>query len=221
MVTDTLARGLQVVDTLEVQVLVDNVTDSLSTVPKDVTNEVAVLLKNGTLQQAAGEYRCCAHHGLSLIITARVGDSKQTLVFDAGPEAYTVTRNGALLKVPFGDAGAVVLSHGHWDHAGGLVEAVRQVAAVNGGRRLECHVNPGMFVPRGTLRHGREPLPQKAVPSPQELAAAGAIVVNDAQSRLMLGNCFYPMSTKTSRLSTSSTPSVSPSIRSKSVSSAT
>jgi 7,8-dihydropterin-6-yl-methyl-4-(beta-D-ribofuranosyl)aminobenzene 5'-phosphate synthase len=191
MVTDTLARGLQVVDTLEVQVLVDNVTDSLSTVPKDVTNEVAVLLKNGTLQEAAGEYRCCAHHGLSLIITARVGDSKQTLVFDAGPEAYTVTRYGALLKVPFGDVGAVVLSHGHWDHAGGLVEAVRQVAAVNGGRRLECHVNPGMFVPRGTLRHGREPLPQKAVPSPQELAAAGAIVVNDAQSRLMLGNCFY------------------------------
>ena len=186
-----ITRNLLAVDALEVQVLVDNVTDSLSTVPKDVTNEVPVLMKNGTLKMAAGEYRCCAHHGLSLIITARIGNDKQTLVFDAGPEAYTVTRNGALLKVPFGDAGAVVLSHGHWDHAGGLVEAVRQVAAANGGRRVECHVNPGMFVTRGTLRHGGEPLPQKPVPSPQELAAAGATVVNAPEARLLLDNCFY------------------------------
>jgi len=186
-----VTRGLRAVDTLEVQVLVDNVTDSLSTVPKDVTNEVPVLMKNGSLRMAAGEYRCCAHHGLSLIITARAGGERQTLVFDAGPEAYTVTRNGALLKVPFGDAGAVVLSHGHWDHAGGLVEAVRQVTAANGGKRVECHVNPGMFVPRGTLRHGGEPLPQKPVPSPQELAAAGATVVNAPEARLLLDNLFY------------------------------
>jgi len=102
-----VARDLKPVDALEVQVLVDNVTDSLSTVPKDVTNEVGLLMRNGTLKMAAGEYRCCAHHGLSLIITARAGKEKRTLIFDAGPEAYTVTRNGGLLKVPFGEAGAV------------------------------------------------------------------------------------------------------------------
>lgn len=186
-----VARKLVPVDALEVTVLVDNVTDSLSTVPKDVTNEVTVLMKNGTLKLAAGEYRCCAHHGLSLIITARTGSDKQTVVFDAGPEAYTVTRNGVLLKIPFGDAGAVVLSHGHWDHAGGLVEAVRQVTAANGGRRVEAHVNPGMFVPRATLRHGGEPLPQKAVPDPKELAAAGATVVNRPEARLLLDSLFY------------------------------
>ncbi len=186
-----ITRGLQAIDAIEVQVLVDNVTDSLSTVPAGVTNEVPLLLKRGTLKESAGEYRCCAHHGLSLIITARIGDSKQTLVFDAGPEAYTVTRNGALLKIPFGDAGAIVLSHGHWDHAGGLIEAVRQVRAANDGRRLECHVNPGMFVPRGTLRHSGDPLPQKAVPSPGELADAGAIVINKPEARRLLDNCFY------------------------------
>ncbi len=186
-----MTRGLQAVDSITVQVLVDNVTDSLSTVPAGVTNEVPILLKNGTLKEAAGEYRCCAHHGLSLIISTQIGRDKQTLVFDAGPEAYTITRNGALLQVPFGDAGAVVLSHGHWDHAGGLIEAVRQVVAANGGRRLECHVNPGMFVPRGTLRHGRDPLPQKAVPSPGELADAGAIVINEPEARRFLNDCFY------------------------------
>jgi 7,8-dihydropterin-6-yl-methyl-4-(beta-D-ribofuranosyl)aminobenzene 5'-phosphate synthase len=190
MANDVL-RNLLAVDSVEVNVLVDNVTDSLSSVPGDVVNEVPLLMKNGTLKMAAGEYRCCAHHGLSLIITVRSGAERQTLVFDAGPEAYTVTRNGALLQIPFGDAGAVVLSHGHWDHAGGLTEAVRLIAAQSGGRRLECHVNPGMFVPRGTLRHGGDCLPQKPVPSPDELASAGATVVNSADARLLLGNCFY------------------------------
>ncbi len=189
--SQAVARSLLPVDSLEVQVLVDNVTDSLSTVPKDVTNEVSLLMKNGSLKMAAGEYRCCAHHGLSLVITARAGGDKRTVIFDAGPEAYTVTRNGALLKVPFGDASAVVLSHGHWDHGGGLVEAVRQVTAANGGRRVECHVNPGMFVPRGTLRHGGEPLPQKPIPSPGELTEAGATVINEPQARLILEKCFY------------------------------
>jgi 7,8-dihydropterin-6-yl-methyl-4-(beta-D-ribofuranosyl)aminobenzene 5'-phosphate synthase len=186
-----LAAQLLAVDALDVAVLVDNVTDSLSTVPAGVTNEVSTLMKNGSLPMAAGEYRCCAHHGLSLVITARSGRDRQTLIFDAGPEAYTVTRNGALLKIPFGDARAIVLSHGHWDHAGGLVEATPLVARANGGSRIECHVNPGMFVPRGTLRHGGECLPQKAIPSERELAAAGATVVNEPEARLLLERMFY------------------------------
>src|SRR5436853_2313544 len=156
----------------------DNVTDSLSTVPAGITNEMPMLLKHGTLPVSAGEYRCCAEHGLSLVITATAGGEKRTLIFDAGPEAYGIARNGALLKTPFGDAGAIVLSHGHWDHAGGMLEAVRLVNVHNGGRGVECHVNPRMFVARATLRFGGEPLRQKPVPGPGELADAGAIVVN-------------------------------------------
>lgn len=188
---DPVLDALVAVDALEINVLVDNVSDSLSSVPDDVTNEVPLLMRSGTLKMAAGEYRCCAHHGLSLVITTTVGDVSQTLIFDAGPEAYTVTRNGALLQIPFGKARAVVLSHGHWDHAGGLTEAVRLVTANNGGEPVECHVNPGMFVPRGTLRHGGDCLPQKPVPSPAELERAGARVVNRPESRLLLDDHFY------------------------------
>ena len=185
------AARLIPVDALEVSVLMDNVTDSLSTVPKDVVNEIPFLMKNGTLKMSAGEYRCCAEHGLSLVITARVGHDSQTLIFDGGPEAYGITRNGALLKTPFGDAGAVVLSHGHWDHAGGLTEAIRLVSSQNGGKRVECHVNPDMFAIRATKRYGGEPFPQKPIPGPEELAAAGATVVNSAEARLLLDGLFY------------------------------
>jgi 7,8-dihydropterin-6-yl-methyl-4-(beta-D-ribofuranosyl)aminobenzene 5'-phosphate synthase len=189
--TGSVARNLVEVDGLEVLVLVDNVSDSLSTVPRDVRNETAALRKAGSLPISAGEYRCCAHHGLSLVITARAGRDRQTLIFDAGPEAYAVSRNGALLKAPFGDAGAVVLSHGHWDHAGGLVEAIRLVAEQSGGRRFECHVNPGMFAERGMMRLGSECLLQKPVPIPSELIEAGAFVVNEPEARLLLDSLFY------------------------------
>jgi len=188
--TAARARDLVALDAIEVNVLVDNVTDSLSTVPAGVTNEIPLLMRNGTLKIAAGEYRCCAFHGLSLVITARVGTDRQTLVFDAGPEAFAVTRNAALLKLPFGDAGAVVLSHGHWDHAGGLAQAVKLAADASGGRRVECHVNPDMFVTRATTRSGGVLL-QKPIPSPEELAAAGAHVVNAREARLLLDRTFY------------------------------
>jgi 7,8-dihydropterin-6-yl-methyl-4-(beta-D-ribofuranosyl)aminobenzene 5'-phosphate synthase len=170
---------------------VDNVTDSLSTVPRDVRNEITVLRKADSMPIAAGEYRCCAQHGLSLVITARIGRDRQTLIFDAGPEAYAISRNGALLKPAFGDIGAIVLSHGHWDHAGGMVEAARLVAAANEGRRFECHVNPGMFVERGTMRLGGECVQQKAIPIPAELIEAGAFVVNAPEARLLLDSTFY------------------------------
>ena len=58
---------------------------------------------------------------------------------------YTLARNGDRLQIPFGEVGAIVLSHGHWDHGGGLPEAIRLVISAKRGRRVPCHVNDGMF----------------------------------------------------------------------------
>ncbi|MGZ5125145.1 MAG: MBL fold metallo-hydrolase, partial [Burkholderiales bacterium] len=73
-----------------------------------------------------------------------------------------------------------------------LVEAIRLATQGTGGsRRVECHVNPGMFVTRATTRPGGEYLLQKPVPSPAELGEAGAIVVNRPEARLLLNRTFY------------------------------
>jgi hypothetical protein len=98
----TVARSLMAVDTLEVSVLVDNGVDPLSSVPEWVTGENTVLRAKG-LMLMSGHARCCAAHGLSLVITARIGSDIQILLFDAGPEAYTVARNGERLRTPFGE----------------------------------------------------------------------------------------------------------------------
>jgi len=60
--------GLAPVDTVDVRVLVDNVTDF-------------ALLRGACL--------CCAAHGLSCLLTLRRGDSVHTVLFDAGPEDRT------------------------------------------------------------------------------------------------------------------------------------
>jgi 7,8-dihydropterin-6-yl-methyl-4-(beta-D-ribofuranosyl)aminobenzene 5'-phosphate synthase len=186
----SFADGLRQVDALDVQVLVDNVTDSLSTVPQGVIHEWGHLRESGDFV-LSGEALCCAAFGLSLVITARVGSERRVLLFDAGPEAYAFARNGERLKIAFGNVGAIVLSHGHWDHAGGLVEAVHKVVSSNGGKPVDCHVNPGMFVTRAAQLPDGRYLPFKDIPSAEALSDAGATVVNSPAPRLLLDDLFF------------------------------
>lgn len=69
----------------------------------------------------SGQNICCAHHGLSLLISVQLGTEKRTLLFDAGPEGATFLRNAGILAVDFAAVEAVVLSHGHWDHVYGVM----------------------------------------------------------------------------------------------------
>ena len=188
--TAAITHALRPVDGLGVHVLVDNITDSLSTVPQAVMHEWGHLRASGNLV-LSGEALCCATFGLSLVITARVGNAHHVLLFDAGPEAYAIARNGDRLKIAFENVGEIVLSHGHWDHAGGLLEAINKIVSSNGGKRVTCHVNPGMFVTRALHFPDGGYVSFKDVPSVEALTGAGAVVVNSVEPRLLVEDLFY------------------------------
>jgi 7,8-dihydropterin-6-yl-methyl-4-(beta-D-ribofuranosyl)aminobenzene 5'-phosphate synthase len=171
------------VDRLDVLVLVDNATDSLSTTPKNVIPEWAGLLAAGRLPVVAGTAICHAHHGLSLLITAHVGDRRRTLLLDAGPEGATLVHNAAILGVDFGAIDAVVLSHGHWDHGGGLLTAVEAISERRRG--VECYLHPGMFSQRASRRPDGTMFVQERVPDPERLTKAGAQVVVTREPRIV------------------------------------
>jgi 7,8-dihydropterin-6-yl-methyl-4-(beta-D-ribofuranosyl)aminobenzene 5'-phosphate synthase len=179
------------VDGLEVLVLVDNITDSLSSNPAGVASEWSVLLGDGRLRLLAGKNTCCAHHGLSLLLTARSGARSHTLLFDAGPAAATFVRNAEILGVDFGAIETVVLSHGHWDHAGGLVVAVERIAAKRGKGRVDCYMHPGMYRQRATRRPDGQLYVNEMVPSAAELEAAGARVVETRAPQVLGSGAFY------------------------------
>ena len=179
------------VDRLEVLVVVDNTTDSLSTNPANVTTEWSSLLTGGRLKTVGGENTCCAHHGLSLLITAHLGSRKKTLLFDAGPEGATFLRNANILGIDFAAVQSVVLSHGHWDHAGGLVSAIEAIAAARPAQRVECYVHPGMFRQRAAKRPNGDFSVHAPIPDAQKLASAGAQIVNTREPRVAGDGAFY------------------------------
>lgn len=179
------------VDALEFLVLVDNVTDSLSSNPPDVLPEWSVLFTGGRLRLLAGSNICCAHHGLSVLLTATVGGKRRTLLFDAGPAAATFQRNTDILGVDFASIEAVVLSHGHWDHAGGLIAAVESIARSRGSKSFACYVHPGMFRQRATKRPDGQLYVNELVPDPDRLAAAGAKVINTREPQSVADGAFY------------------------------
>ena len=179
------------VDRLEVLVVVDNATDGLSTNPKNVTAEWSGLLTGGRLRMMSGQNICCAHHGLSLLISAHVGGETRTLLFDAGPEGATFLRNAGILVIDYGAVNAVVLSHGHWDHAGGLLAAVDAIAKARGRESFECFVHPGMFAQRAAQRPNGELYVHELVPDPEKLAQAGAKVINTREPQLIGNGAFY------------------------------
>lgn len=179
------------VNRLEVLVLVDNLIDSLSTNPPNVIPEWSGLLSSGRMRMISGENICCAHHGLSLLISAYVGGGKRTLLFDAGPEGPTFLRNADILGVDFADVETLVLSHGHWDHAGGLLAAVKAVAQARPEEGVDCFVHPGMFAQRAMPRPNGELLVHEPVPNPAMLTQAGARVVNTREPQAVGGGAFY------------------------------
>jgi 7,8-dihydropterin-6-yl-methyl-4-(beta-D-ribofuranosyl)aminobenzene 5'-phosphate synthase len=181
---------LEPVDRLEFQVLIDNVTDSLSTAPPSVTLEWPALMRAG-MRQLSGKCQCCANHGLALVITASHGAKKHMVLFDAGPVDFAVEYNGTRLGIEFGKIDAVVLSHGHWDHAGGLPMALDLIRKTNGGRPIPCYLHPGMFRQRALPMPGGGLLPIREIPSPDDLASKGAVPVVTVEPQVLLDEMFF------------------------------
>lgn len=175
------------VDRIEITILVDNLTDTLSSTPSFVTREWTRLQRMGMTRSSGGAI-CCANHGLSLVIAVEAGGERRTILFDGGPVDYAVARNGPRLGVDFGAIEAMVLSHGHWDHAGGLPQAIEMVRTANGGQAVPLYLHPGMFLERGGMQPDGGVLPMERVPPPEAWAAMGATPVVTTQPAVIAGH---------------------------------
>ncbi len=178
------------VDRLDVQILVDNVTDMLSSTPAYVEHEGAGLMRRG-IRMMGGKCLCCAAHGLSCLLTAERNGVRHTLLFDTGPEEYAFERNVTRLAADIGAVESIVLSHGHWDHAGAMLLALNMIRARNGGKEIPYYAHPDMFhtravkMPNGGLRQMED------IPGVEALTSFGAKVVVTREPQSLLDGMFH------------------------------
>jgi len=180
------------VDSVDVQILVDNATDNLSSVPSFVETEFAGLGRrrrgNWVL---AGSCLCCAAHGLSCLITARQGSATRTILFDSGPEDRTFEQNVSRLGADLGPVEAIVLSHGHFDHGGGMLRALQLIRDRNGGSEIPYYTHPDMFRTRALKQPNGSMRLLEDVPGIDALTAYGARVVDTREPELLLDGMAY------------------------------
>lgn len=179
-------------DAVEVQIIVDNVTDGLSSVPSFVETEFTALGRRRRGEWVlGGSCLCCAAHGLSCLVKITAGGTTRTVLFDVGPEDRTFEQNVSRLGVDLGPVEAIVMSHGHWDHTGAMLRALQIIRDRNGGSQVPCYAHPDMFrtratrLPDGTMRLMED------VPGIAAMTAHGGRVVTAPEPHIIAGGTGY------------------------------
>lgn len=114
----TLARGgaVPTVDSLSIKVLMDSSHDIFLRAPAP---------KAVRIRRTPGfpDYRQTLHNqwGLSLALESKAGSETQRVLLDFGYQPETLLANMQMLGIDPSKIDAIVLSHGHYDHFGGLV----------------------------------------------------------------------------------------------------
>lgn len=177
-------------DRVEILILVDNVTDFLSSSMAGVEGELSRFWRRGGRFQA-GNLLCCAAHGFSCAVTAWSGETSRTLLFDAGPDGAVLRDNAARLGFEMGSVDAVFLSHGHWDHAGGMVAALDLIREGNGRIPVATFMHPGMYRTRAMKAPDGSMRPFEDVPTAETLEQHGARVIHSTEPQLILDDLFF------------------------------
>lgn len=124
---------LKPADRVEVTVLVDNYID--------------IFVQPKTPVDRRLPFNACRHlmaeHGLSCLIRVFAGKQEHAILLDTGFSKECMAWNARQLSIPLGGIEAVVLSHGHFDHTGGL-----DAVFASAGRQVPLVLHPDAFSER-------------------------------------------------------------------------
>jgi 7,8-dihydropterin-6-yl-methyl-4-(beta-D-ribofuranosyl)aminobenzene 5'-phosphate synthase len=172
---------LEPVDEVVVTTLVDNSYDALLP-PSPGVGRTSFGVAFGEAPQFEGGRTMLglvAEQGFSALVTVRRGERTSTVLFDAGLSPTALVENAARLDVDWPTVQAVVLSHGHFDHSGGLAGISRTLPMV---------VHPGLWTRRRLAVPGGEPAELPTL-SRTALESEGFSVVERRHPSLLLDGC--------------------------------
>lgn len=98
--------------------------------------EITVLVDNKSLPELSNE------HGFSMLIKT----NDQKILFDTG-QNNVLRDNSEKLGVDLAEIDTLVLSHGHYDHTGGVSDVLRK------NKTVHIYLNSAAFLPRYSIRN--------------------------------------------------------------------
>jgi len=107
------------------------------------TNQVSSNLSITVLVDNRAGKGLISEHGFSLWL--RLGNRR--ILFDTG-QGQALAFNARELGVSLKETDIIVLSHGHYDHTGGISDVFRQ------SQQMEIYCHPGAVLPRYVIRNG-------------------------------------------------------------------
>jgi 7,8-dihydropterin-6-yl-methyl-4-(beta-D-ribofuranosyl)aminobenzene 5'-phosphate synthase len=178
--------GLEPVDEVVVTTLVDNVYDALLAADERTTRVSFGVGLTEARQFEGGETAVGlrAEHGFSALVTVRRDQTTTSLLFDTGVSPDAMVVNADRLGVDLLELQGVVLSHGHFDHAGGLAGLATKL----GSRSMPMVVHPVAWTRRRLAVPGAEPLDMPTL-SRRALEAEGFALVERRLPSLLVDGC--------------------------------
>jgi 7,8-dihydropterin-6-yl-methyl-4-(beta-D-ribofuranosyl)aminobenzene 5'-phosphate synthase len=139
--------SIREVDGVEIISLVDNSVDFVSSTGRDNVQQVRKWIINRMGEKWVKQHfrLPTAEHGFSMLVHVFLEGKSHTILFDAGISPSGAVTNAENMGLDLTKVEAVVLSHGHYDHFGGLVETVKAI----GKKDLPIIVHEDMFKVRG------------------------------------------------------------------------
>lgn len=139
--------SLREAESLEVICLMDNCVDFMSSISRrEVQGTLSWVAKHMGREWFERNFRPpIAEHGLSMLVTVTCNGRRHSVLFDTGVSPEGAVLNARGMGVNLGQVEAVVLSHGHCDHSGGLPSFVKAVGKAD----LPIIVHEDMFKTRG------------------------------------------------------------------------
>ena len=198
------ADSIMSLDALELRVIVDNETDTLSSIdagipqiPEMVQHAARIppsRRHEGHVCTTVFDHLCCGCHGFSVLLSGRIGGETRGVLFDVGPYGGLWLDNARRLAVDLAAIELLFLSHWHWDHSGGLPEVVAAIAAARrqAGRpppRVDVH--PDRPDQRGIQVPGGEIIMLPREPDIADLEAAGGVVTRHAEAQVLAAGYYY------------------------------
>ena len=113
-----------------------------------------------------------AKHGLSFFVKAKTSDGEVSLIIDTGPSPDVLLHNVDVMGVNLRKTEVVMLSHGHYDHTGGLIEALKRME-----KGVPVVAHPKIFDPKFKVKPSLKFIGASFKPSDVEAAGGMPLLV--------------------------------------------